>query len=207
MADRVIRTISPTTRSTLTVSNVHARTVFRKQSYEIARRAAIVVTAIAAACSPSTPRDVVPETHDVRVTDGDGSAAAKPGGYAYVARRDHGAVALAGARNIADGDAQRIVDRIADEMEACARGQEAEGKLVDGAARIVVASVGKGNAQIGDMEIAPGGAVAANALLCLVAPIKAMPFALGSPEKTPAILLEATWAPRRAGVIDAGGDL
>jgi hypothetical protein len=177
----------------------------------VVRSSAAAVLSFAMACAPATPRDYVPETHDVRSNEADAAPAPKPGGYAYVARRAHGAIGLAGVRAMSQADAERVVDAAADEMERCARAQQAEGKLVDGAARLVVAGSPRGHAQIGDMEIAPGGPVAANALLCLVAPLKTLSFPKGTSERTPAILLEATWGPVRPEGIgaprDAGGDM
>lgn len=183
----------------------YGRTVFFVRTYGFL--AAVGVTGAAAdACAPSQPRDYVPETHDVRSNDVDAAPPPRPGAYAYVARRPLGAIGLAGVRNMSDADARRFVDVAADEMERCAEGQRADGTLVDGAARLVVGGTPQGHAQIGQMEIAPGGAVAANALLCLVAPIKTLPFPPAAPEKTPAILLEVTWGPAGATSMDAGAD-
>lgn len=150
---------------------------------------------LALGCSPTGPRDVVPETHDVHVDDA-GASGAKPGAYAHVAKRPHAAIGLAGTKNIDEAEAKRIVDKAADDFERCAEAQQAEGKLVEGAARLVVAGSANGAARIGDTELAPGGAVAANALLCLIAPLRAAAFPPAkSSDAPPAILIEATWGP------------
>lgn len=151
----------------------------------------------ASACSPS--RDVVPDTRDVRVVAG-GDAGGGPsgaGGYAWVAKRPHGALGLAGAKNIDEASARRIVERLADELEACAVRLESAGTLVEGAARYVAASGERGTGEIGEMQLAPGSPVAANALLCLAAPVRSTPFPPAGKAGLPAILLEATWSPLR----------
>jgi hypothetical protein len=152
-----------------------------------------MVTSAFAACSPS--RDVVPETRDVRMAAPPASAAPNPDGYSYVARRPHGAIGLAGMRFIAAEEARRVVDRLADELETCSRRLEQQGTLVEGAARLVAVSGQKGNADVSDMQLAPGGPVAANALLCIVAPVRSTPFPNASDGGIPAVLVEATWAP------------
>ena len=116
-------------------------------------------------------------------------------GYAYVARRPHAAVGLLGAHFVKDEDARRVVDRVADELEACARRLEASGGLASGAASLVAIAGPRGSAEISDIRYAPGGAVAANALECIVAPLRASPFPSGTDAGLPAVALEATWAP------------
>lgn len=134
--------------------------------------------------------------------------APEPEGYVYVARRGRSVVALAEARNIDDPDARRMVDELADRLEACARGLEAEGALVQGAAR-VVAEARTGEPTALNVKLAPGEAVAQNALLCLIAPIRALPFPPAQEKaRAPALAIEATWEPashRAATSGDAGG--
>lgn len=166
------------------------------------------------ACGPS--RDVVPETRDVRVVEGEQAARAGGGGYARVARRPHGVVALADARQLTDDDAQRLVDRVADDLERCSAQLEREGALVDGAARIAAQIGPRGTPEGFDVRVAPGGAVAANALLCVIAPIRALTLSAPPGGTTPTFTLDATWAPtgaprsaappsRPGGGVDAGG--
>jgi hypothetical protein len=166
-------------------------------------RAVSVAAALAASssCSPS-PRDVVPETHDVRVVADAGATDT----YAFVARRPHGVVALAEARHITDEDAHQIVERIADELERCATNLVAQGLLVEGAARIV-AVAGPGGTPALNVRLAPGDAVAQNALLCLVAPVRMVTFP-ASKTGTPGLAIEATWGPNkstRGGVVTSDG--
>lgn len=164
--------------------------------------ARIVIAAclgLGAAACPAAGRDVVPESRDQRGPEAD-AAAPSPGpangdGYAYVARRPHAAVGLLGAHFVKDEDARRVVDRVADELESCARRLEASGGLASGAASLVAIAGPRGNAEISDIRYAPGGAVAANALECIVAPLRASPFPAGTDAGLPAVAIEATWAP------------
>ena len=156
-----------------------------------------------AACGPT--RDVVPESHDVR-TDAPDAAVPRTDGYAYVARRPHGAVGLVGAHFVGVADAQKLVDRVADDLEACARRLEGAGALVEGAVQLVAVQGARGTADISDVRFAPGGAVAANALECIIAPLRASPFPSGTDAGLPAVAIEATWAPSRVGNVDAGGN-
>jgi hypothetical protein len=159
------------------------------------RGRSFVIALAVAACSPS-PRDVVPDSRDVRVQPGS-DAGANPDAYVYVARRTHGIVALAEARHMTDAEARAIVDRIANEMEECAQRLEAQGGLVDGAARIVAVASPNGTPAL-NVRLAPGDAVAQNALLCLIAPVRAISFPhTASANAPPGLAIEATWGPGR----------
>lgn len=149
------------------------------------------------ACSPS-PHDVVPESRDVRVTPDAGAGDA----YVHVARRPHGAVALAEARHMKDDDARAIVERLADDLERCSMALEAQHTLVEGAAR-VVAIAGPGGTPALNVRLAPGDAVAQNALLCIIAPVRATTFPASS-TGTPGFAIEATWGPTSARGHDEG---
>jgi hypothetical protein len=155
----------------------------------------ILLAALVAACSPS-PRDVVPKSRDVRVQPG-GDAGVNPEAYVYVARRTHGIVALAEARHMTDAEARAIVDRVANDMQECAQRLEAQGTLVEGAARIVAVASPNGTPLL-NVRLAPGDAVAQNALLCLIAPVRAISFPRNaSPNAPPGLAIEATWGPNR----------
>jgi hypothetical protein len=172
---------------------------------ESERRIALLSLAVAlVACSPS-PRDVVPESRDVRVLPDAGPGDA----YVYVARRPHGAVALAEARHIPDEEARRIVEHLADELDRCATALTARGLLVEGAARIVAVAGPTGTPAL-SVRLAPGDAVAQNALLCLIAPVRALTLPPPN-ETTPGLAIEATWGPRsdvrKTPELDAGADL
>ena len=166
---------------------------------------------ISTGCSPAS-RDVVPGGRDVRVApSADGSApAASNEAYVYVARRPHAAIGLVGAHFMSDADAHRLVDRLADDLEGCAGRLEERGALVEGAMQLVAASGARGNAEVTDMRLAPGGPVASNALECVVAPLRVLAFP--APPKananagTPALAIEITWnpAPRVKMKSDAG---
>ncbi|MDB4945477.1 MAG: hypothetical protein JWP97_5011 [Labilithrix sp.] len=158
---------------------------------------------------PASGRDVVPESRDVR-SDAPpaGPAASAAGvtgeGYAYVARRAHGVVGLVGAHHMTDADAQRLTDHVADELEACAVRLEASGTLVVGALQLVAITGARGSAEISDVRLAPGGPVAANALTCIIAPLRATPFPAAGDAGLPAVALDATWSPLRTPAGDGG---
>lgn len=146
------------------------------------------------ACSPS-PRDVVPESRDVRAAATESTPA---DAYAYVAQRPHGTIALAEARHIPDADAHAIVDRLADELERCATQLEASNALVAGAVRVVAVAGPDGTPAL-NVRLAPGDAVAQNALLCIVAPVRATALPRPEGERRPGMAIEATWGPRGRG--------
>jgi hypothetical protein len=96
-----------------------------------------------------------------------------------------------------DAAASQAVDHLADALDACATDLGRNGKLVDGAARVVV-RVGDGGAIDGlNVTLAPGSAVAANALLCLITPIKLMTFE-PIDGGARAFAIEAAWGPHLA---------
>ena len=161
--------------------------------------------ASASACSPAG-RDTVPESHDVRGVTADAAPPPSKDGYAYVARRAHGAVGLVGAHFMTDADAHRIVDRIADELESCAQRLEPRGELVEGAIQLVAITGSRGTAEVTDIRFAPGGPVAANALACIVAPLRASAFPTATTAGVPAVAIEATWGTARSAIVDAGAE-
>ena len=168
----------------------------------------VALAALAAiACSPA--RDVVTDSHDVRVAAPDASAPVRRDGYAYVARRSHASVGLVGAHFMSDAEAQRIVDRVADDLEACAKRLESRGDLAEGAVQLVAYTGPRGTAEVSDIRFAPGGPVAANALECIVSPLRVTMFPAAVPTNPglPAVAIEATWAPNRPGNADAGKPL
>jgi len=164
--------------------------------------------ALAPAACAAAGRDVAGESRDQRgpVPDARASVPTPRGdGYAYVARRLHSAVGLVGTHYVKDDDAQRMVDRMSDELESCARRLEGSGALVEGAASLVAVAGARGTTEISDIRFAPGGAVAANALECIVAPLRARPFPPTTDGGIAAVAIEATWAPNGRGKPDAGG--
>jgi hypothetical protein len=160
--------------------------------------------AFASAGCPPSGRDVVPETRDVRGAVPDGAAPPQKEAYAYVARRAHAAVGLVGAHFMSDADAQRIVDRIADDLETCARRVEQRGELVEGAVQLVAVTGSRGTAEVTDIRFSPGGPVAANALECILAPLRASTLPTATNAGVPALAIEATWGPAPSGNADAG---
>ncbi|HVJ88652.1 MAG TPA: hypothetical protein VM580_02545 [Labilithrix sp.] len=149
--------------------------------------------ALGASCAPS-PRDVVPESRDVRgIFDAGGGDA-----YVYVARRPHGVVALAEARHMKEEDARALVDRLADDLERCSSTLESQGLLVEGAARIVAVAGPDGTPAL-NVRLSPGNEVAHNALVCIVAPVRAAMLPPPTANATPGIAIESTWGPARGG--------
>jgi len=135
--------------------------------------------------------DVPDGTGDIRVYDA--GAARAPGSYDYVAQRPLAIVGLAEARGMSKETANATVDTIADALDGCARRLDAAGKLTSGAAR-VVAIIDKGGAIAGlKPTFSAGGGVEANAILCLVAPIKQLTFEPTSNDAQRGIAIEATW--------------
>jgi hypothetical protein len=171
-----------------------------------------LVAVLAGGCASG--KDVVPETRDVHAdttagggpgagagagggagagTAGSGGAA---GGYDYVARRPRAIVALAEGRGLSREVAVMATDRVADQMETCSEDLLHKGQLVRGAARVVVKIAPDGTLSGMAVKTSPGTAVAANAILCFIAPVKALTF---PPESAAApdrgIAFEATWDP------------
>ena len=143
---------------------------------------------------------MVPESHDVRVTDPAAVEAAKKNGadgYVYIARRPHGAIALAEARGIGDAMASRAIDRLADSFEGCAADLDKRRQLVDGAMR-VVAGIDPGGTLVGlNVKMGSGNAITANALLCVIAPLKLLTFPPAEGDAgARGIAIETTWSPR-----------
>ncbi|MBX3230015.1 MAG: hypothetical protein KIT84_25725 [Labilithrix sp.] len=152
--------------------------------------------AIVVACSPSSPRDIVPVTRDVR-----GEAEAIDAGagdvYEHVVKRPHGTIAIAESRGMARADAIAIADELADRFERCAAALQEQGLLVEGAARIVAEQDASWSAPATSVRLAPGGAVAQNALLCLVAPLRSMQLKPSKPNVRAGVAIESTWQPAR----------
>lgn len=141
-------------------------------------------------------RDVIPETHDVRGVAGD-PGHKDTGGYEYIAKRPLGAVGLAEARGMDPTTTAKVIDKLADSLEACAEDLSSKGRLVDGAARIA-AQVSPDGTPIGlALKVAPGAAVTANALLCFITPFKLTSFPAVTPDAPQrGLAVEATWGPQ-----------
>jgi hypothetical protein len=154
---------------------------------------ALLLTLATVACSPSSPRDVVPESRDVR---GEQAPPAKSGdAYEYVTKRAHGTIAIAESRGMTKDDAKAAAEDLADKFEGCASGLEAQGLLVEGAARVIVEQEAGWSAPAASLRLAPGGAVAQNALLCIVAPLRAGRLNPEKPNARAGMAIEAAWQP------------
>ena len=146
-----------------------------------------------AACNGG-PHDATEHTTDVRVDGGDDT-------YAYVAKRNRVAVGLAEVRGASAGEAKDLVDRLAGSASACFEGLARDGKLVDGAMRLVLAFDAGGVGGAPEVVLAPGPGVAANGLLCVVAPARMIALA-PIDGGARAIALEIAWG---AAITGAGG--
>jgi hypothetical protein len=148
---------------------------------------AVALSSATACAGPKTP-EPANDNPDYVVAD----AGPAPDSYVYVAKRPLAIVGLAEARGMDDVQAKATVDKIADILDACATEQARAGQLADGAAR-VVAIVGPGGTVEGtNVSLAPGGAVAANALLCLDSPVKLLTFPPSKVERR-GFAIEAVW--------------
>ena len=96
-----------------------------------------------------------------------------------------------------EAESHAIIEALANDLETCATRLEAEHTLVEGAARIVALAQPQGPPAM-NVKLAPGGDVAQNALMCIVAPIRALPLTKGG------LAIEYTWGPAR---VDAGAPL
>src|SRR5688572_25712332 len=129
----------------------------REAVVRVVRRLAL---ALVLACSPSGPRDVAGENKNVYVQPGsDAGGAPSNDAYAYVARRPHGVVALAEAREINEDESHAIIEKLANDLETCASRLDGEHTLVEGAARIVALAQPQGPPAL-NVKLAPGGDVA-----------------------------------------------
>jgi hypothetical protein len=147
------------------------------------------------------PKDATEHTTDVKVTDAGDPAS---GTYGYVARRPRAVVALAEARGFDDSTSRAAVDRLASALSTCAADLAKQGKLVDGAARVVIPVDDGGIVGAPQVEFAPGAAVAANGLLCVVAPVRMLTFPpapsdAGANAPRRAIALELAWGEELGG--------
>jgi hypothetical protein len=155
----------------------------------------VVTFAVLAGCGGET-RDVVPDSRDVVRTDTQSER--DRGSYTHVAKRSMGFVALAGEQGVGADVAAAAVERLADSLDGCAADLAQHGKLVDGAVRVRMAIAPDGAPVVSHVDVAPGNAVAANAILCVLAPLKLLTFppsdaTRGAGARTMAI--DATWGP------------
>jgi len=119
-------------------------------------------------------RDVIPESRDVRVVDASAPSSG-PSGYEYVAKRPLATVGLAEARGIDGATARAAIDRVADALDTCATEQGRRGTLAPGAARVVAEIDGNGSVAGTSLRV-EGQGVLANAVTCLLAPVKLLAF-------------------------------
>ncbi len=152
-----------------------------------------------AALGCSEPRDVVSPSVNTQPprANANGPDAAAPAntsreGYVYVARRPHVTVGLAEAREMDATEANRVIDSLAESFETCAAKLDAEKKLGPGAGRLVVLVDEKGHVTATDAKLAPGSEVAEAALLCLVAPARALAYPPGKGSRR-GMAVEAMW--------------
>ncbi len=160
-------------------------------------RLAVACALCALSCAGAN-RDVVPETHDVRAGE---SGSDKQDSYAFIARRPMGFVALSNEHGLGPEIASGAVGHLADSLDACATGLARNGRLVDGAVRVSATIGPEGSVSVSHVTVAPGDAVAANALLCVIAPLKMITFTPVDAKAQRGIAIDASWGP--AGVTTA----
>jgi hypothetical protein len=166
-----------------------------------------VAVAFATGCGPALdvgPQDptVAASTPSVTPASASASIAANPkqtpiDGYVYVARREHVSIGLAEAREIHPEDAKRLIDQLTDRFEACAVKLEGQGLFASGAGRLVVLIDERGHVIGTDAKLAPGSDVAGAALLCLLAPARALGYPPGKGSRR-GFAVEAKWEPSRS---------
>ncbi len=170
-------------------------TAARSRGVIVATLALIVALTGALTVACTGGRDTVEKSTDVRGTAAT-SSAKNPDAYEYVARRGLGVVALAEARGLPADVATEAVDAIADALQTCAADQARLGKLVQGATRVVAEVNDDGTVGALNVKTSGGGDVAANAILCVIAPLRAhvFPPPRADAGRTPrGIAIEATW--------------
>jgi hypothetical protein len=139
-------------------------------------------------------RDVVPESHDVRADQKQG---ASQDGYDYVAHRPLGTVGLAEARGIPADVAARAVDAVADQLQACEKDLRDHDRFVAGAIRIVAMIDDRGAVEGVNVKISDDKGAAANAILCVVAPVRLLTFPPNDGDAgRRGIAIEASWNPQ-----------
>ncbi len=117
-------------------------------------------------------------------------------GYVYIAYKPYVTIALAEARGITDAEGIAMVDRLSADFSGCAARLKAEGQLVEGAGRLVMIAGPRGVPEGFNVRLAPGDAVARTALMCLIAPAKALVFPSADASQS-GLAIEATWGPDR----------
>jgi hypothetical protein len=151
------------------------------------------VVLAAAACSPSTDARPPDNAGDIRVVDA-GASKARGDDYEYVSERPLAIVALAESRGMTADLAHAAVDRVADALDVCATEQASAGKLADGASRIIAVVAQDGTISGTNVTVSPPeSGVQANALLCLVAPVRSLTFPPTTSTTQRAIAIEALW--------------
>jgi len=103
------------------------------------------------------------------------AAAGGAEGYERVVRRPLAVVGLAGARGIDSEDAAVAMDRLAQAIDACAAAASRKGQPIQGSARVVAQVDGAGAVGQINLRLDPG-VRASDAVLCVVAPVKALAF-------------------------------
>ena len=163
------------------------------------RVSGFVLLLASAALGCSEPRDVVspsvntaPRANASASPDAAAPANTSREGYVYVARRLHVTVGLAEAREMDATETNRVIDSLAESFETCAAKLDAEKKLGPGAGRLIVLVDEKGHVTATDAKLAPGSEVAEAALLCLVAPARALAYPPGKGSRR-GMAVEAMW--------------
>jgi hypothetical protein len=163
----------------------------------LALPATLAALAAVAACRGG--RDYVPPSLDVRAARGAGAS------YVHVARRPLCVLGVAEATGLSPDVARAAGEHLADALDGCATELGRRGTLVEGAARVAASIGADGTVEAVALTTTPGDAVKAQALLCIVSPVKLLSFPavpLGADRATSrALVVEATW-----GLLQESGD-
>lgn len=155
---------------------------------------AVAACALSAACASSGgAHDTVPMSTDVRTSEE--VRASSRESYSYVATRPYVVVALAEARGLDEGAAQRMVDELASRVAACFRTLATRGELAEGAARLVLVAGAAGGVAGLRVRLAPGDDVTRNALLCVAPAVKLVPLPPAPQGAKRGMAIELTWGP------------
>jgi hypothetical protein len=113
--------------------------------------------------------------------------------YVHLARRGLVTLGLAEARRIDTLEARAWVDALADKFQDCADRLAKEGRLSEGAMRLVMVFDGAGTPRGDTIRHSPGAATLATGLLCLVGPARTITISPAKDVEQRGFAVEAHW--------------
>lgn len=166
---------------------------FSQTSFPTSRLPVQSLWVLVAACSPGVDTRPPDNAGDIRVVDAGAQKSKGDRDYEYVTERPLAVVALAESRGMSADLAHAAVDRVADALDVCATEQATAGKLVDGASRVIAIVAPDGSVAGVNVTFSEGSGVAANGVLCFVAPIKSLTFPPTTSTAQRGLAVEAVW--------------